>query len=271
MRRTSFKALLGVAAMAALLSSASTFSLIAVVGGVAPISVRPAATFAPEIVQTAVTNEEATDLVSVVARAKQSVVTIKTEVPAGGRAAPFGGVATGTGSGIIVSSDGLILTNNHVIAGARSLVVTTSDGRDIPAVFVDSDAASDVAVIRADADDLTAAALGDSATLEVGQTVLAIGSPLGQFTETVTRGIVSALGREITVGDDQTGETLALRGLIQTDAAINPGNSGGALINDRGEVVGMNTAVSRAAEGIGFAIPINEAKQLIARVAGTAT
>ena len=93
--------------------------------------------------------------------------------------------------------------------------------------------------------------------------LLAIGSPLGTFTETVTRGIVSALGREITVGDEFGGGQKTLSNLIQTDAAINPGNSGGALINDQGEVIGMNTAVSRSAEGIGFAIPINEARQLI--------
>ena len=126
-----------------------------------------------------------------------------------------------------------------------------------------------MAIIQATDGDLTAAALGDSSALEVGETVLAIGSPLGEFTETVTRGIVSALGREITVGDESGQGQNQLSNLIQTDAAINPGNSGGALINEQGEVIGINTAVSRSAEGIGFAIPINEAKALIDEAAAT--
>ena len=117
---------------------------------------------------------------------------------------------------------------------------------------------------------LTAATLGDSSQLLVGQTVLAIGSPLGEFTETVTRGIVSALDRSITVGDQATGSSKDLTNLIQTDAAINPGNSGGPLINERGEVVGINSAVSQQAEGIGFAIPINAAKDLIDKAAASA-
>jgi S1-C subfamily serine protease len=135
---------------------------------------------------------------------------------------------------------------------------------------VSTDETHDLAVIRATGGDLVAATLGDSSQLLVGQTVLAIGSPLGEFTETVTRGIVSALDRAITVGDQATGSSKNLSNLIQTDAAINPGNSGGPLINERGEVIGINSAVSQQAEGIGFAIPINAAKDLIDKAAASA-
>ena len=129
--------------------------------------------------------------------------------------------------------------------------------------MVKADPVHDIAVIRATGGTLTPATLGDSEKIKVGETVLAIGSPLGEFTETVTRGIVSALDRSITVGDQFTGRGEDLSDLIQTDAAINPGNSGGALINEQGEVIGINTAVAGSAQGIGFAIPINAAKAMI--------
>ncbi|MEX2547857.1 MAG: trypsin-like peptidase domain-containing protein [Chloroflexota bacterium] len=214
-------------------------------------------------VQLATNNDAATDLTDVVATATQSVVTITSQAMSQGRFSPFGVPSTGVGSGVVVTASGLILTNNHVVEGARTLTVATADGQELTATVVATDPAHDIAVIRATGGKLIPATLGDSSKLEVGQTVLAIGSPLGEFTETVTRGIVSALDRSITVGDQQTGRSEDLSGLIQTDAAINPGNSGGALINDRGEVIGMNTAVAGSAEGIGFAIPINAAKQMI--------
>jgi putative serine protease PepD len=249
--------LLGVALLSAGLASLSTFSLVTGLGGVAPISVQPTATptTAADGPAPAAAEGAAADITGVVARARESVVTITTR--------------TGVGSGIVVSADGLILTNAHVVEGARQLLVTTADGREISATLVTSEPDRDMAVIRAQAEDMTPAALGDSAVMEVGETVLAIGSPLGEFTETVTRGIVSALDRQITVAGDQAGGQQSLSGLIQTDAAINPGNSGGPLINERGEVIGINTAVSRRAEGIGFAIPINAARELIDRAAGS--
>jgi S1-C subfamily serine protease len=258
---------LGVAVLSATLASISTFTLLSSLGGVRPISIEPTIppTTAEQPAVAAAGTDAATsdDIADIVARAKQSVVTITMQGMASDGFSPFSMPTSGVGSGIVISANGLILTNNHVVEGARQLTVTTADGREISASIVVTDPDRDMAVIRADAEDLTPAALGDSSVIEVGETVLAIGSPLGQFTETVTRGIVSALGREITVGDEFGGGQKTLSKLIQTDAAINPGNSGGALINDEGEVVGMNTAVSRSAEGIGFAIPINEALQLI--------
>jgi len=268
--------MLGVAVLAALLSSVATFSLLSAVGGAAPVSVSPtsgagltAVASGQPAAQPVVSSDAGTSLTAVVARAKNSVVTITSQGSAGNRFSPFSIPTTGVGSGIVVSANGLILTNYHVVEGAAQLTVTTADGRDIPATVVETDEVHDIAVIRASASDLTAATLGDSAQIQVGQTVLAIGSPLGEYTETVTRGIVSALDRDITVADELTGAGKQLSGLIQTDAAINPGNSGGPLINEQGEVVGMNAAVSQSAEGIGFAIPINEAKSLIDKAAAS--
>ena len=266
--------LLGVAVLSAAMASVSTFGLLSALGGNPPVSVQPTAapTIAPianQAVQPVVNSDGTLDLTGIVAKATASVVTITAKGFSGGRLSPFNVPSTGVGSGIIVSSNGLILTNNHVVDGAQTLTVTTEDGRDINATVVNTDPTHDIAVIRADATGLAPATLGDSSAIQVGETVLAIGSPLGEFTETVTRGIVSALDRSITVTDDQTGAQKDLSGLIQTDAAINPGNSGGPLINDRGEVVGMNSAVSRSAEGIGFAIPINAAKALIEQAAAS--
>ncbi len=263
-------ALLGVALLSATLASVSTFTLLSSLGGISPISVQPTTPAAvvdqqaePASSTDATPTGDVTDIADIVAAAKDSVVTITMEGAADDGGWPFSMPTSGVGSGIVISANGLILTNNHVVEGASTLNVTTADGRDISATIVVTDPDRDMAIIRADATDLTPAALGDSSAIEVGETVLAIGSPLGTFTETVTRGIVSALGREITVGDELGGGQNTLSDLIQTDAAINPGNSGGALINDAGEVIGMNTAVSRSAEGIGFAIPINEARELI--------
>jgi serine protease Do len=261
-------ALLGVALLSATLASVSTFTLLNSIGGMSPISIQPTS---PPVAQqqqqaqpvSSTQAPPATDIADIVAQAKESVVTVTMQGVGTDGFSPFSMPTRGVGSGIVISSDGLILTNNHVVEGARQLTITTEDGRDISATVIATDPDNDMAIIRADATDLTPATLGDSSTIKVGETVLAIGSPLGEFTETVTRGIVSALGREITVGDEFGGGQNTLADLIQTDAAINPGNSGGALINDRGEVVGMNTAVSRSAEGIGFAIPINAARQLI--------
>ncbi|MEV5960438.1 trypsin-like peptidase domain-containing protein [Kribbella sp. NPDC051952] len=178
-----------------------------------------------------------------------------------------------TGSGIVISKDGLIVTNNHVVAGAgqgATITVMLNDGRTVSATIKGTDALTDLAVIKADATDLTPATLGSSGKLAVGQGVVAIGSPFG-LEATVTSGIVSALNRPVTSGDEQQDSTTVFPA-IQTDAAINPGNSGGALIDLAGQVVGINSAIKTAGGsgqseggniGLGFAIPIDQAKPIV--------
>ncbi len=261
-----FRTLLAVATLSAVLGSGLTFGMVSAIGGGALIAVTPTQTSAPTAAQPASSTNQVTDLTGVVANARESVVTITASgISTRNPFSPFDVPATGVGSGIVVSTNGLILTNYHVVEGAQALSVATADNQTLDATVVSTDEKHDLAVIRATGGTLTAATLGDSSQLLVGQTVLAIGSPLGEFTETVTRGIVSALDRAITVSDQANGSSKDLAGLIQTDAAINPGNSGGPLINERGEVVGINSAVSQQAEGIGFAIPINAAKDLIGK------
>jgi S1-C subfamily serine protease len=166
-----------------------------------------------------------------------------------------------TGSGVIVDTDGYILTNFHVISGAKELLVVLNDGREFAAEVVGSDPGTDLALLKVESSDpLPAAPLGDSAEISVGEWVVAIGNPRG-LDWTVTVGVISALGRETI---SQTGQTM--RGLIQTDASINPGNSGGPLMNARGEVIGINEMIvsgSGGSEGIGLAIPINTAKVVL--------
>lgn len=174
---------------------------------------------------------------------------------------PFGGGAglpsqrtiLGNGSGVVLSKEGYILTNNHVIAAVDKVTIILNDGRQFPARLVGRDTYSDIAVLKIDAPaNLTPIALGDSDKLRPGEWVLAVGSPLG-YDHTVTQGIVSALSRKIPDLNSNVS-------FIQTDAAINPGNSGGPLVNLRGEMIGINTAVSGRGQNIGFAIPINSVK-----------
>jgi serine protease Do len=167
-----------------------------------------------------------------------------------------------SGSGVILSSDGYILTNNHVIDGAEQVAVTLADGTQLSARIVGADPFSDLAVIQANGKVPAAAGFGNSDVLKPGETVIAIGSPLGDFKNTVTVGVVSATGRSI-----DTGQGYQMEGLIQTDAAINHGNSGGPLVNLAGQVIGINTLIVRnsgssgdVAEGLGFAIPANTAQ-----------
>jgi S1-C subfamily serine protease len=164
----------------------------------------------------------------------------------------------GTGSGFILSSTGQILTNAHVVEGAKTVEVTLRDGRKFEGKVVGVDSVTDVAVVKIDsAEDLPAVQLGSTQNLAPGQWAIAIGNPLG-LDNTVTAGIISALGRS----SNQVGIPDKRVQFIQTDAAINPGNSGGPLLNDRGEVIGMNTAIRANAQGLGFAIPIETAKRI---------
>lgn len=160
-------------------------------------------------------------------------------------------VPTGSGSGFILDQEGHVVTNQHVVEGGLEFVVVLADGREVPATLVGADANSDVAVLKIETEVPAVANMGDSDSLLPGQAVLAIGSPLGNFTNTVTEGIVSALGR--TVPDDDGGPELL--NLIQHDAAINPGNSGGPLVTLNGEVVGINTLGIIDAQGLFFAVP----------------
>ncbi|MCX6702522.1 MAG: trypsin-like peptidase domain-containing protein [Candidatus Wolfebacteria bacterium] len=174
----------------------------------------------------------------------------------------------GGGSGFIISSDGLIVTNKHVVSDvAAKYTVLTNDGKKYNAEVVARDPSGDVAVVKISASNLPVLELGDSAGLKLGQTVIGIGNALGEFRNTVSVGVVSGLARNITASGGGVSENIG--GLIQTDAAINPGNSGGPLLNLKGEVIGIDTAMVSGAENIGFAIPINQVKRAIDSVRKT--
>jgi S1-C subfamily serine protease len=172
----------------------------------------------------------------------------------GGGAEPGG---AGAGSGVIITPDGFVLTNNHVVEDCDGLEVSLTDGRTFTAQVIGTDPATDLAVIRITDGSLPASELGDSEQLKVGQLVIAIGNPLG-FQSTVSAGVVSAVGRSLR---SQSGRLID--GVIQTDVALNPGNSGGPLVDSRGRVVGINTAMIYMAQGISFAIPINTARWVV--------
>lgn len=168
-----------------------------------------------------------------------------------------------SGSGFIVSADGLIITNKHVVADTEAeYTVILNDGRKIPAKVLARDPLQDLAILKAEGSGFKTIRLGNSSAVKIGQTVIAIGNALGEFSNTVSVGVVSGLRRSVVAVGGATGPE-NLQELIQTDAAINPGNSGGPLLNLRGEVIGINTAMARGAENIGFAIPINKAKRAL--------
>ena len=260
----SLRTVLAACLLSATLASASTAALVSVaVGGSGP-----AAAATPNAVVTA-TRPNIDDITAVVAAARPSVVTITSSGLSVRGMSPFAVPATGVGSGVILTADGYILTNKHVVEGSKSLTVALSDGTGYSATLVKELPDNDLALIKIEATGLVPAKIGDSTSLQAGETAIAIGSPLGTYTETVTKGIISATGRDITVTDDQTGRPTHLHDLIQTDAAINPGNSGGPLLDASGAVVGISTAVAGNAEGLGFAIPINAASELIALANGS--
>lgn len=173
-------------------------------------------------------------------------------------------IQQGSGSGFITTTDGTILTNAHVIEGADRVEVTLKDGRTFTGEVVGTDPVTDVAVVKIEAADLPTVALGDSELLQPGEWAIAIGNPLG-LDNTVTTGIISGMGRS----SSQVGVPDKRVNFIQTDAAINPGNSGGPLLNSEGEVIGINTAIIRNAQGLGFAIPINQAKEIAEQLIAT--
>ena len=212
-------------------------------------------------VRQAITVDESSAIIEAAAEVSPAVVRISVT---GTVTSPFGEVPeSGVGSGVIYDTEGWILTNRHVVRGssgqvAQSLVVELKDGRQFEGEVYGIDTLTDLAIVKIDGDELPTAPVGDSSGLKVGQLVIAIGSPLGTYSNTVTSGIVSATGRTIRVEDGTQ-----LTNLIQTDAAINPGNSGGPLLDAAGTVIGINTAIARDSNGIGFAIPVNIARPIM--------
>ena len=219
-----------------------------------------------------VVTEDEADLANLVKKVGPTVVSIViTQTTGSGR---FQTTSEGAGTGIIVSADGYILTNRHVVQDARTLEVLNSEGeRYSDVTLVGSDPLNDIAILKIkNAKDLPVAELGDSGTVRVGQRVIAIGNSLGQYQNTVTSGIISGLGRPVTAATDELGMNVeSLTDLLQTDAAINPGNSGGPLINMAGQVIGINTAIVSDAQSVGFAIPINAARGIIRGVLANGT
>jgi serine protease Do len=213
------------------------------------------------------TTDIETRITSAVERVGPAVVTVVGTIP--GQMTFFGptGDQTVSGSGVFISPQGYLLTNNHVVEGVKQVSIILSDGSQKQATIVGADPYADLAVLKTDDKPPAAAVLGNSEILRPGESVIAIGSPLGDFKNTVTVGVVSATGRSI-----DSGRGYLIEGLIQTDAAINQGNSGGPLVNLAGEVIGINTLVVRTsdtgavAEGLGFAIPINAARAVAEQI-----
>ncbi|MBI3443233.1 trypsin-like peptidase domain-containing protein [Candidatus Woesebacteria bacterium] len=211
-------------------------------------------------------------VIDVAERVSPSVVTVSIQTPRrrilefnpfGGFSSRFeGGQPQDIGTGFIISEDGLIVTNKHVVSeSGATYKVITKDGKEHEVRQISRDPANDVAILKIDASGLKAVEMGDSKTLKVGQFVIAIGTALGEFRHTVTTGVISGLGRGISAGNPLEGFVERLDDVIQTDAAINPGNSGGPLLNSTGQVIGVNVAVAKEAQNIGFALPINLLKE----------
>ena len=255
--------IIAVSLLSAVLASGGTVFALGAAGALdrpAPISAGVQAINVGAIQPIAIDESSAT--IAVAAKVSPAVVRI-TVTDAAGNA---NGVipATGVGSGVIFNSNGWILTNHHVVKGGEKFDVELKDGRVLSGKVYGIDTLTDLAIVKVDATGLPSATIGESDALKVGQLVVAIGSPLGTYSNSVTSGIVSAKGRSITTNGNQS-----LTNLIQTDAAINPGNSGGPLLDAGGNVIGINTAIATNSNGIGFAIPIDIARPIMAQaVAG---
>lgn len=234
-----------------------------------PAAVSSAPAFSDAPTQLRISNTEIeTAITQTVEKVGPAVVTVIGTVP--GQVTFFGRTPDGqsSGSGVIISPDGYIVTNNHVVERASELWVILSDGTQLPAKLISTDIFADLAVLKADGTMPAVATIGNSDNLKSGETVIAIGSPLGEFRNTVTVGVISATGRML-----DSGNGYYMEDLLQTDAAINQGNSGGPLVNPNGEVIGINTLVVRGgngsntvAEGLGFAIPSNTARFIAERI-----
>ena len=255
--------LFAVALIAAVMASSGTYLVLDASGALDRVTPAPGGTTAQPASTTTIRIDEDSAITRAAAIVSPAVVTITTREGSGIGVDPLDLPATGVGSGILFDASGWILTNRHVVAGAQTFTVKLKDGREFSGRTYGIDTLTDLAIVKIDGEDLPVAPIGDSTALKAGQLAIAIGSPLGSFENSVTAGVVSALGREITVTDEQTGQPRRLRNLIQTDAAINQGNSGGALVDALGQVIGVNTAVAGSAQGIGFAIPIEVAKPIM--------
>jgi serine protease Do len=176
----------------------------------------------------------------------------------------------GSGTGFFVSTDGLIVTNKHVVSDETAdYSIVLSDKKEYPAKVLARDPVQDIAVIKVEGKDFPTLDFGDSSAIKVGQTVIAIGNSLGEFSNSVSKGIISGLGRSVTAGSGLGGDAETLTNIIQTDAAINPGNSGGPLLDISGQVIGINVAIARGAQNVGFSLPINQLKKVISDVKTT--
>ncbi len=261
-RGRTIAAVVAASLLSALLASAGTF--VAFEASLPRSTAAPAATASTATLASVANQTDA--VVAATAKASPSVVTIITESTQRGSGffGPQQVSQTAVGSGIIFDSRGWVLTNRHVVDGADSVTVQLADGSQLAAKVYGISSTTDLAVVKVDANGWPAATVGDSDALLIGQAVIAIGSPLGDFTNSVTTGIVSALKRSIDVQSEH------LDGLIQTDAPLSPGNSGGPLLDLAGRVIGVNTATTTTAQGIGFAIPIAVARPIMdAALAGT--
>ncbi len=255
---------LGASILSAVLASGGTVLALGATGALdptTPAQTTPGGTTVGATNQP-VTIDESSATIDVAAAVSPAVVRIES---AGNVDTSTGVIpATGVGSGFIYDAAGWILTNRHVVEGSDTVEVELNDGRVLTGQVYGIDTLTDLAIVKIEGTDLPTAALGDSSALKVGQLVVAIGSPLGTYSNSVTSGIVSAKGRSITANGNQN-----LNNLIQTDAAINPGNSGGPLLDANGGVIGINTAIATDSNGIGFAIPIDIARPIMAQaVAG---
>jgi S1-C subfamily serine protease len=258
--RSGIGPVVGAALLSAILASGGTYLALDASGALnRPVTTVPAGNTqgtnvtAPQPVSI----DESSATINVAAKVNPAVVRITVTGAAG--AGDLGVIpATGVGSGVIFNSSGWILTNHHVVEGGTKFDVQLYDGRVLEGSVYGIDTLTDLAIVKVDATGLPTAAVGESDALKVGQLVVAIGSPLGTYSNSVTSGIVSAKGRTITTDGNQS-----LTNLIQTDAAINPGNSGGPLLDADGNVVGINTAIASNSNGIGFAIPIDIARPIM--------